>query len=116
VGKAVADQREAAQHQEDAEEGAVLSFLDVTSAFRGNSDLEIDIEQIRVSEKTFCVGKTIEESGLRQKFGVILLAIMRTGGKMEFNPSGKAPIEPGNVLIAMGERSMLKRMEKEVED
>jgi len=94
----------------------VLSFLDVTSAFRGNSHLEIDIEQIRVSEKTFCAGKTIEQSGLRQKFGVILLAIMRAGGDMEFNPSGKAPIEPGNVLIAMGERSMLKLMEEEVED
>lgn len=94
----------------------VLSFLDVTSAFRGSSDLEIDIEQIRVSDKTFCAGKTIEESGLRQKFGVILLAIMRAGGKMEFNPSGKTPIEAGNVLIAMGERSMLKRMEKEVEE
>lgn len=94
----------------------VLSFLDVTSAFRGSSDLEIDIEQIRVSEKTFCAGKTIEESGLRQKFGVILLAIMRAGGTMEFNPSDKAPIEAGNVLIAMGERSMLERMEQEVED
>jgi voltage-gated potassium channel len=94
----------------------VLSFLDVTSAFRGTSDLEIDIEQIRVSENTFCAGKTIEESGLRQKFGVILLAIMRAGGKMEFNPSGKTQIEAGNVLIAMGDRSMLKRMEQEVED
>jgi len=94
----------------------VLSFLDVTSAFRGSSDLEIDIEQIRASEKTFCAGKTIEESGLRQKFGVILLAIMRAGGAMEFNPSGTSPIEPGNVLIAMGERSMLKRMEEEVEE
>ncbi|MDA1235727.1 MAG: NAD-binding protein [Acidobacteria bacterium] len=94
----------------------VLSFLDVTSAFRGSSHLEIDIEQIRVSEKTFCAGKTIEQSGLRQKFGVILLAIMRAGGDMEFNPSGTSLIEPGNVLIAMGERSMLKRMEEEVED
>jgi len=93
----------------------VLSFLDVASAFRGSSDLEIDIERIRVSEKTFCAGKSIEESGLCQKFDVILLAIMRAGGAMEFNPSGKAPIEAGTVLIAMGERSMLKLMEEEVE-
>lgn len=93
----------------------VLSFLDVTSAFRGSSDLEIDIEPIRVSEKTFCAGKTIEESGLGQKFGVILLAIMRAGGKMEFNPSSETIIDAGSVLIAMGERSMLKSMEDEVE-
>lgn len=94
----------------------VLSFLDVTSAFRGSSDLEIDIEQVKVSENSFTAGKTIEESGLRQKFGVILLAIMRPGGDMEFNPSGKTLIEAGNILIAMGDRTMLKRMEHEVED
>jgi voltage-gated potassium channel len=93
----------------------VLSFLDVTSAFRGNSTLEIDIEQVRVSEKSACAGKTIEESGLRQKYGVILLAIQRGDEDMEFNPSGKTPIEPGDVLIAMGDRSMLKQIEHEVE-
>lgn len=42
--------------------------------------------------------------------------IMRAGDTMEFTPSGKVPIEPGNVLIAMGERSMLKRMEEQVEN
>lgn len=93
----------------------VLSFLDVTSAFRGSSDLEIDIEQVRVAEKSACAGKTIEESGLRQKFGVILLAVLRSEGDMEFNPSGKTRIEAGDVLIAMGDREMLQRIEHEVE-
>lgn len=63
-----------------------------------------------------CVGKTIEESCLHQKFGVILLAIMRADDDMKFNPSGKTLIEAGNVLIAMGDRSMLQKMEQEVED
>lgn len=35
---------------------------------------------------------------------------------MKFNPSGKTLIEAGNVLIAMGDRSMLQKMEQEVED
>jgi voltage-gated potassium channel len=94
----------------------VVSFLDVTSALCGSSDLEVDIEQVRVEEKSSCVGKTIEESGLHQKFGVILLAIMRADDDMKFNPSGKTRIEAGNVLIAMGDRSMLQKMEQEVED
>lgn len=94
----------------------VVSFLDVTSALRGSSGLEIDIEQVRVGEKSSCVGKTIEESGLHKKYGVILLAITRADDDMKFNPSGKTRIEAGNVLIAMGDRSMLQKMEQEVED
>ena len=94
----------------------VVSFLDITSALRGSSDLEIDIEQVRGGGGGSCVGKTIEESCLHQKFGVILLAIMRADDDMKFNPSGKTLIEAGNVLIAMGDRSMLQKMEQEVED
>jgi voltage-gated potassium channel len=60
--------------------------------------------------------KTLEESKLRQKFGVIVLAIMRPSGAMEFNPAGQARIQAGDVLIAMGERSHLQRMEAEVEE
>lgn len=94
----------------------VVSFLDVTSALSGSSHLEIDIEQVRVGEKAKCVGKSIEESGLHRKFGVILLAIMRPDEDMEFNPSGKTLIEAGSVLIAMGDRARLHAMEQEVED
>jgi voltage-gated potassium channel len=93
----------------------VLSFLDVASAFRG-SDLDLEVEQLKVSEKSSVADKTLEESKLRQKFGVIVLAIMRPSGAMEFNPAGQARIQAGDVLIAMGERSHLQRMEAEVEE
>ena len=39
----------------------------------------------------------------RKRHGVIVMAIMKPGGAMHFNPSGKFVIEPDDVLIAMGE-------------
>jgi voltage-gated potassium channel len=92
----------------------VLSFLDVASAFHG-SDLDLEIEQIKVSESSAVANSTLERSRIRQAHGVIVLAVMKPGGKMQFNPAGDTRIEAGDVLIAMGERSRLKQLEKELE-
>ncbi len=92
----------------------VLTFLDVASAF-GKSDLDLEFEQVKVSETGSVGSKTLEESRLNQKHGVIVLAVMKPQGEMEFNPSGDTRIEAGDVLIAMGERSKLKQVELELE-
>jgi voltage-gated potassium channel len=92
----------------------VLSFLDVASAFKG-AHLDLDLEQVRVSESSSVAEKTLEQSRLRQRFGVIVLAIMRNDGAMTFNPSGQATIHGADVLIVMGERGKLNQMERELE-
>ena len=87
----------------------VLSFLDMASAFEG-SDLDLDIEQIRVGERSECASRTLEQVRLPQKLGVIVLAILKSG-KMQFNPSSQTRMEPGDVLIAMGEGTKLRALE-----
>ncbi len=93
----------------------VMSFLDVASAFGRGSELEIEIEQVRVSGTSRVASKTLEETRLRQTLGVIVLAILKPNGQMQFNPDGGTAIEAGDVLIAMGERSKLKQMELTLE-
>jgi voltage-gated potassium channel len=92
----------------------VLSFLDIASAFQG-SDLDLEMEQIRVSERSQVASKTIEQSRVRQTFGVIVLAVIKPDAKMKFNPAGDTLIQAGDVLIAMGERSRLTEMEETLE-
>ena len=92
----------------------VLSFLDVASAFQGRR-LDLDIEEIRVSPNSPVASKTLEESRLRQQFGVIVLAVKKPDGDMSFNPAGSTMIEVDDVLIAMGERQKLHAMEHTVE-
>jgi voltage-gated potassium channel len=88
----------------------VISFLDVASAY-GPSDLDLEIEQLRVAPKSFMVQNTLEQAHLGKEYGVIVLAVQRVNGVMQFNPPADLRIESGDVLIAMGERSKLKRLE-----
>jgi voltage-gated potassium channel len=93
----------------------VMSFLDVASAFGRGSELEIEIEQVRVAESSRVVSKTLGETRLRQTLGVIVLAVLKPNGQMQFNPASSTAIEAGDVLIAMGERSKLKELEVTLE-
>jgi voltage-gated potassium channel len=91
----------------------VVSFLDVASAF-GKTDLDLDIEQLRVGPGSFLSSRTLAEANLGRTYGVIALAVRRQSGVMEFNPQADVRLDPGDVLIAMGERQKLKQLENEL--
>lgn len=93
----------------------VLSFLDIASAFSSQSHLDIEIEEIQVTDKSPVASTTLEESRVQQAYGVIVLAMRKGGEEMIFNPNGATRIDAGDVLIAMGERTKLKQMERKVE-
>ena len=92
----------------------VLSFLDVASAFGGGDGLEIETEQLHVSERSPLCNRTLEESRVRQTYGLIVLALKKAGGGMLFNPEGNTRVESGDVLIAMGQKPQLKRLGEEL--
>src|SRR5204862_4320433 len=92
----------------------VASFLDVASAFRQSSDLDLEIEQLQVGGSSGLVSNTIEQLRLGNKYGVIVLAVQHKSGVMQFNPAPDLRLEAGDVLIAMGERPKLKRLEQEI--
>jgi voltage-gated potassium channel len=91
----------------------VVSFLDVASAF-GRTDLDLEIEQLPVAPGSFLSSKTLEEGHLGRTYGVIVLAVRRQSGTMQFNPQADVRLEGGDVLIAMGERQKLKQLENEL--
>jgi len=91
----------------------VASFLDVASAFR-KSDLELEIEQVQIDSSSPLVAKTFEQLRLGSQYGVIVLAVQHRSGVMQFNPPADLRIEAGDVLIAMGDRTKLKRLEQEI--
>jgi voltage-gated potassium channel len=92
----------------------VVSFLDVASAFRKSSDLDLEIEQVQISGLSPLKSHTLEQLRLGSKHGVIVLAIQHKNGIMQFNPPADMSIQAGDVLIAMGERSKLKVLEQEI--
>ncbi len=61
------------------------------------------MEELNVRETSPTVGKTLEASGLRKTYGLIVLAIKTELGQMVFNPGASYVIESGDKLIALGE-------------
>ncbi|HLK51746.1 MAG TPA: TrkA C-terminal domain-containing protein, partial [Bryobacteraceae bacterium] len=86
----------------------VVQFLDFTTQDIG---MDVSIEQVRVSETSEVVSKTIKEMQLSRDLGVIVMAIRTSDGKMVFNPSADTPVRGGDYLIVMGPHQKLRALE-----
>ena len=86
----------------------VSQFLDFTTR---NIGLDVGIEQVEVLPGSDVEGKTLEEIRVRRELGLIVLAIKRSEGKMEFNPPAEACLKSGDFLIVMGEPDSLPKLE-----
>lgn len=92
-----------------------LSFLDVASAF-SQSQRELETGQMTMGTSTDLAGKTLAEMQILNRYSAIVLAIRkRTDEGMRFNPSSDTRMEAGDILVAMGDISNLKRMESDFE-
>ncbi len=88
---------------------AVVDFIEFATR-RGN--IELQMEEINVKEDSHIVGLSLDECGIRKELGIIIVAIKRTSGEMEFNPTSTSVVKQGDTLIAMGEVSQLKKLEQ----
>ncbi|KPA08946.1 potassium transporter TrkA [Candidatus Magnetomorum sp. HK-1] len=78
----------------------VLNFLDYTFAQKQN---DIQMEETKVNGSSELVGCSLQESGIRQKFNLILIAIKKNNGQMLFNPSSKTCLNEGDTVISLGQ-------------
>lgn len=88
----------------------VLDFLDIATSREGQ--IELRLEEVRVSTHSPLVGKTIESSQIRQSMGLVVLAIKRGASAMQFNPGPGEIIQPGDCLIVMGEPEKLQALSR----
>lgn len=87
---------------------AVVDFIEFATK-SGNIDLQM--EEINVQAGSKVANTTLDECGIGRELGIIIVAIKDSGGDMRFNPNYKTTIRPGDILIALGERSRLKLLE-----
>ena len=73
--------------------------------------LELQIEEIEVRAGSALVGGALKASPIRSELGIIIVAIKKPGGKMAFNPSPDTTLEAGDLLITLGHRQQLDRLE-----
>ena len=87
----------------------VTNFLDLAVA---HTRKDIQMEEIPVSEFSKLTNVPLKDSGIRQDFNLIIIAIKKPDGTMLFNPSFEAALMPGDTVIAVGEEENLQKLEK----
>jgi voltage-gated potassium channel len=88
---------------------SVVDFIELATA---SEHLALQIEEIRIAADSVLAGKNLIDSGIRQSMGIIIVGIKESDGKMTFNPPPEKNIEPNSVLIILGERPAISRLEK----
>jgi voltage-gated potassium channel len=87
----------------------VTNFLDLAFAHKRK---DIQMEEIPVNSSSNLVNVMLKDSGIRQQFNLIIIAIKKLDGNMLFNPSFEAVIEAGDTVIAVGQEGNLQKLEK----
>jgi len=88
---------------------AVVDFIEYATK---SGNLELQLEEIYLSNGSKFNNMTLENTGIGRDLGVIIVAIKKKDGTMEFNPNFDSTINSGDTLVALGESPKLKELEK----
>lgn len=88
---------------------AVVDFLDLTVRAEKQA---LRMEGLHVSPSSKLVGLTLKDSKIREKLGLIIIAIKRADGEMILNPLPDTKIISGDILITAGEIEALTNLER----
>ena len=78
----------------------VVNFLDsMLRSKRGN----LRIHQLQIREGSSAVGQALKDTGLKDRFGLLVLGSQSPGEEIEFDPNPTEALKPDTTLIVMGE-------------
>jgi voltage-gated potassium channel len=85
---------------------AMLDFIEITTR---QQSLELRMEEISICKGSPFITQSLEDSGIRKRYGLIIVAVKKDSGKMIFNPMANYIIAEDDRLIAMGEDENVKQ-------
>ena len=86
---------------------AVLDFIELATR---EDFLELQIEEATIGPRGSLVGAQIKDNRIRQELGVMVVAVRKPSGEMQFNPTPETTLEAGDVVIALGHKEQLARL------
>jgi voltage-gated potassium channel len=87
----------------------VAEFIDVVMHERS---MEFRMQEIEVTNDSPLAGVSLRDANLRQRAGVLVLALRQTDGTFTTNPDPDTIIEPKQVIIAVGTDTDLARLDE----
>lgn len=89
----------------------VSNFLDIALS---RKQKDIQIEEVSISPKSKILNVMLKDSGIRQNYNIIIIAINKKDGEIIFNPSFETFLEAGDTIIAMGRATNLRKFNEEL--
>jgi voltage-gated potassium channel len=87
---------------------AVSEFMDSITA----NELGLVFEQVEVDAASSLAGRLLSETPIRSELDVVIISIRRRDGQAIFSPGGECKIEPGDILIAIGQAEGLAKLDQ----
>lgn len=88
---------------------SVMDFIEIATA---GQNLELQLEEIMVTSSSRLVGMSLEQTGVRKEFGLIIVGIRSGTAPMIFNPPAETLITSGDILIALGPQPSIVKLER----
>lgn len=88
---------------------AVVDFIEFATK---SGNFALQMEEVSIPAGSGLSGMSLDQCGFGRELGIIIVAIKRAAGEMEFNPTFRSTINPGDTLIALGETPRLKKLEE----
>jgi voltage-gated potassium channel len=75
--------------------------------------LAIEMDELPIQATSTMAGHSLREADIRRRTGVIVVAIKRVDGRVEFPPSGDEILAPGDVVVLLGNRASLDQFRRQ---
>jgi voltage-gated potassium channel len=85
-----------------------MDFIELATR---SAHLELQIEEFALGAGSELVGTPLKDSPIKNTLGIIVVAVKRPDGKMLYNPTPETVLNAGDVLITLGRRENLDRLQ-----
>jgi voltage-gated potassium channel len=82
--------------------------VEFTELVTQRSHLAIEMDDVPIRPGNPLEGKTLRHADIGRLTGVIVIAVKRVDGRVEFPPSGDEPFAPGDSIVVLGRHSNIE--------
>jgi voltage-gated potassium channel len=87
----------------------VIEFIDVVAR---DKKVDLNIEEVLVTDRSPLANKALAESPIRKTLNIIVVTVNKSDGTFVYNPTSTTILQPGDRVIALGEKANLLKLSK----
>jgi voltage-gated potassium channel len=88
------------------------NLVDFMQVITFDKETGLTIEEIQVKPASPMINSTLKDCPIRKELGIMVAGIKKVGKDVFLNPSPETKIEGGDILIVIGEKEGLEKLEK----